>query len=488
MARQEYDVIIIGAGLGGLTCGALLAKHGSKVLLLEKNQRLGGYATTYSAKGHSFDVATQALGGCEPDGPVLKLLAAIGIAAEITFLPCEPARVYYFGRDKEPFLQHGNWQDQLAMLVHLFPEHETSLHRCYQTWREIFTELQEIAFLPQKKRAFGFTKHFPLLAQYGRATVQEFFDELHFPRKLQLLLAARSSYCLLPLDKLSLVAFACTETSYAKGAWIIQDGVKKLPASLAGVMEKNGSIIKTRAAVSKIHYGGNRVTGVTTKKGETYSCRNIVVGTNARKALDEWLPNLKILPMGYKRKLKNMEASGSYYVAYYKVPAEAVIGLHPNIEVRSDLSDHMITDALSVYYVLIPSLVDKGSAPKGYHSLCLSLPLPPGRLLDRLERKNIRQKLEKAVENKFPTLSGKLTWLFELSPGQLASMTGNPDGSAYGWSQTPEQSGIYRLNIRTPLEGLYLTGHWTMPGGGIAGVMTSGQLCAETIIQDEENI
>ena len=66
-------------------------------------------------------------------------------------------------------------------------------------------------------------------------------------------------------------------------------------------------------------------------------------------------------------------------------------------------------------------------------------------------------------------------------------MTGNPDGSAYGWAQTPEQSGIYRLNIRTPIEGLYLTGHWTMPGGGIAGVMTSGQLCAETIIQDEED-
>jgi prolycopene isomerase len=99
-------------------------------------------------------------------------------------------------------------------------------------------------------------------------------------------------------------------------------------------------------------------------------------------------------------------------------------------------------------------------------------------------RRFCRTFLEREVEKRFPQLKGKMTFLFELAPEQLASISGNPGGSAYGWAQTPEQSGIKRLNLKTPVPGLYLSGHWTMPGGGIVGVVTSGQLCAQTILDE----
>ena len=60
---EKFDTIIIGGGLAGLTCATLLAKAGLKVILLEKNKRLGGYAVSYTVKGHRFDIAIQALGG-----------------------------------------------------------------------------------------------------------------------------------------------------------------------------------------------------------------------------------------------------------------------------------------------------------------------------------------------------------------------------------------------------------------------------------------
>jgi prolycopene isomerase len=74
--------------------------------------------------------------------------------------------------------------------------------------------------------------------------------------------------------------------------------------------------------------------------------------------------------------------------------------------------------------------------------------------------------------------------MFDLGPKQLASMTGNSFGAAYGWAQTVKQSGLYRLSIDADVPGLYLAGHWTMPGGGIAGVMTSGRLCARRVLLD----
>ncbi|MBU4034978.1 MAG: FAD-dependent oxidoreductase [Proteobacteria bacterium] len=51
-----YDAVIIGAGIGGLTCGTVLAKAGKKVLIVERNKRPGGYVTSYSRDGFIFDV------------------------------------------------------------------------------------------------------------------------------------------------------------------------------------------------------------------------------------------------------------------------------------------------------------------------------------------------------------------------------------------------------------------------------------------------
>ena len=485
MNNTTFDVIIIGAGLGGLTCGTYLAKRGKKVLVLEKNSRIGGYATSYETKGHSFDIATQALGGCDPEGSVHQVLEELSLSGQVTFLPCEPARTYFFEDHPEPYIQHGKQEKQLAVLVRRFPEHEKKLLTCFTEWKNIYDELQKIAAIPPAERAFGFTKRFPGLAKYGHYTVQKFFDELRIPLELQTLLAARSSYCLLPLDRLSLVGFACTEMSYANGAWMVKGGVKHLSDILAHGLEKFGGRVHNRTCCHNLLFEDHHVKGVITRDNHTFYSNNVVIACDVRKAYASWLDALT-LPANYVRKFKRLELSGSYYVAYYRVPAAAVADMDPNIEVRFSSGVRESAEEPPVYYILIPSKVDASSAPPGYHSFCLSVPLPPAKLLDRAGRKMIRQILEKKVEKKFPALAGQLEWLFELSPGQLEAMTGNPFGSAYGWAQLPEQAGIYRLNIRTPIAGLYLAGHWTMPGGGIAGVMTSGQLCGKVIMQDNE--
>lgn len=477
---MKADVIVIGGGLAGLSTAALLAKSGKKVLLLEKNQRLGGYASSYSSHGHRFDIATQALGGCGKGGVIYAILAELAIADTIRFLSCEPARMYYLP-DGTTYAQHGFLENQQQELKKDFPAYEREIERCFAVWRDLFTELEAIAGVPAKAIAFQFARTFPQLARYSRSTVQQFFDELVIPEALQIRLAARAGYCMLPLDRLSLVAFACTEMSFGSGAWMVEGGVSRLADVLRMAIVDMGGVVRTQTRATSLVSQEDRVVAVVAG-GERLSCEQVVLACDGSELLRE----VAGIPERFIAKRDNLERSGSYFISYYQVPEDAVHGLAPNIEIWPQRESKVAgNENVGVYYLLIPSLVDRESAPKSYHSLCLSVPLAAGVSPPGAERRLIRRNLEKEVIRRFPALKGKLRFLFELAPEHLQVMTANPDGAAYGWAQTPGQAGIHRLGNKTSLSGLYLAGHWTMPGGGIAAVMTSGRLCARAVLKED---
>jgi prolycopene isomerase len=473
----DYDAIIIGAGLGGLTTAALLARLGMHVCVLEKNSRAGGYAVNYTSHGHRFDVATQALGGCGKGGIVQTILSELDLLDDISFLSCEPARVYYFPDDKQPFIQYGFLQDQCASLKEQFSDYTGEIQFCYDVFANIFAELQGISKVSDNP-VFGFARNFPALARYSRTTVQDFFDDLQLPRSLQLRLGARAGYCMLPLDRLSLIAFACTEMSYGDGAWMVEGGVSRLVDLLVSFLEKHQAVIERRCRIQRILFKDGRTAGVVTHQGQIIKGSAVVLAADGCTLLPRSGTECELL----FRKYQSLERSGSYLVSYYQIPASAVQDLHANIEVRLAEQTLAGKTEIEVYYLLIPSLIDRSSAPDGYHSFCISVPLEDGAAPDRRERLAIRRHLEQMVTDRYPQLYNQLHFLFELGPEHFSIMTGNSNGSAYGFAQTVTQAGMYRLGNNPRVKGLYLAGHWTMPGGGIAGVMTSGQLCAGAVL------
>jgi len=482
---EKFDTVIIGGGLAGLTCAAVLAKAGFRVVLLEKNYRLGGYAVSYTIRGHRFDIAIQALGGCNTDGVIYGLIHDLGARDRVRFLPCEPARVYYFGDKEVPWQQSGFNSSLMDSLGSRFPDHRRIIEKCYTLWSGILTELENIASQGSGMVAFGFSKSYPLLARYSGYTVKAFLDELKVPEELQALMTARSGYCMLPAEELSLVGFACTEMTYNNGAWVVEGGIECITRILARAVEDHGGVIKRRSRVIRIHTVQGKVRGVETRDGTVYESDCVVMASAVRPALENLLDRPAMLPDRFIQRLAVMQASGSYYISYYSVPSEAVEGLFPNIEVKINKVSAPLPWSPDAYYMLIPSLVDPSAAPPGRHCLCLSIPCPPGYTMGRQGRHACRGFLEQTATGRFPQLKGTMTHLFELGPEHLETISGNPGGSAYGWLQTPEQSGIRRLNMKTPIPGLYLSGHWTMPGGGIAGVVTSGILCAQIVLNEK---
>ena len=479
---DPWDAVIVGGGLAGLTCAALLGKAGCRAVLLEKNRRPGGYAVSYKTRGYRFDVAVQALGGCGEGGAVSRLLRDLGREEQVRFLRCEPARAYYFPAESEAWIQPGDREAAFQALGARFPGHGRALERCREVWTGLFEELERIPREAPGSGPFGFSRSFPLLSRYGGTTLGEFLDELDLPGAARERLTARAGYCMLPPSRLSLVGFACMEATYGGGAWLVQGGVERLTRALATAASERGVSVETGAKAVSILTGSGRVRGVALRDGRVVRARNVVVASAARPALEGMLDAPELLPGRYAARLAGMEATGSYYTAFFRAPQGAVEGLFPNVEVR--IGSGGGEGPPEAFYLLIPSLIDPSAAPPGFHSVCLSLPCHGPPVRGPVAREALRVRLLEEAERRFPGLTERLGFLFDMGPGQYEAVTGNSGGSAYGWAQVPEQSGIRRLNVRTPVPGLYLAGHWTMPGGGIAGVVTSGRLAAESLLRD----
>lgn len=92
-SSEEYDAIIIGAGIGGLVCGCYLAKAGMKVLICEQHHKPGGYCTSFKRKGFTFDAAAHCFGSYRKDGFVRRIFNDIGINEKVKILRYNPSDI-----------------------------------------------------------------------------------------------------------------------------------------------------------------------------------------------------------------------------------------------------------------------------------------------------------------------------------------------------------------------------------------------------------
>jgi prolycopene isomerase len=133
--------------------------------------------------------------------------------------------------------------------------------------------------------------------------------------------------------------------------------------------------------------------------------------------------------------------------------------------------------------VTVPTLADPGLAPAGEHLLILTTLIPYGAQASWRKGKDaLTARLLELAERQFPGLRGRLEFVESGTPRTLERYTRNTEGALYGWELSPAQVGSGRLSSATPIPGLRLVGHWTQPGGGVYGVVSSGIITARSVL------
>jgi phytoene desaturase len=498
MANQAkktwYDVIIVGGGLAGLTCGAFLAKSGMSVLVPEKEPKPGGCCVSFEKEGFTFDLGVHFVLGAGPEGSAGKLLRALGISGLVEFVKVDPMyRAVFPDFSLDVPLEWGSYQD---LLCQRFPNERQGLSRLWDEMKELYDQMyavpDELTFWDKARFPLNFT----LLANYSGKTFQAMLDDsLHDPR-LKAVVSSVWPFIGCPPSRISAVYMSgLLATCFLEKAFYPKGGSGRLSQALAGALAMYGGELVTQTEVARILVKGGRACGVELVNGERLGAFFVVSASDARRTFLN-LVDERYLKPGFVKKLKAMRSSFSACETYLGISLspEETQGLshqvfsYDSYDMDEAYQRMLSGDAQAPVSFALPSLHDPGLAPAGHGALTLLTYRPYDLVQDwSREQSRIEEEMIVQAEKVLPGLTGKIRMREFATPRTLEQRTGSFSGAPYGWDFTPDQVGIQRLQPVTPIRNLLLAGHWTTPGGGTTTAMVSGLLASKKVLRRFES-
>jgi phytoene dehydrogenase-like protein len=480
---QRYDAIVIGAGIGGLMCANLLARGGLKVLLLEKHYMLGGFCSTFRRNGFIFDAATHfypLLGN--PATLTGKILRELQIPTE--WVKMDPVDQFHFPGSK-PFAVPANFSDYILRLKEWFP-HEAAAVDAY------FAELRQ-AYL------YGLLYYFKdvsndYAARMENCTMAGKLDEYFRDPKLKTVLLADTPHWGSLPDRTSYLFDAMLRLSYFLGNYYPKGSSQKFADDLGRAIVSQGGKVLKCAAVEQIHVESGAVRGVrvrtlSRRAAEMFEFEAPVIVSNAdavytyRDLLDGRHGGAWILD-----RMRSMRPSYPCFLVHL-----GLRGMDPERLAAAEgyyWSSFDPGDVVrNVFKIFIPTHFDPAIAPPGCQILIVQKLTPVD--FDAIgdwpaHKAGVENVIMNRLRAIFPEIDRHIVVRLGASAMTSYRFTGNFQGAMLGWEMSPEQLGAGRLPIYTPVRNLYLTGHWTQPGGGITPVIMSAQRVAKIILTGKD--
>ncbi len=504
---MKNDIIVIGAGLGGLVSGAKLAKEGKKVLLIEQHTIPGGCATVFKRKGYTLEVGLHEMDGLHEDDFKVSIFKDLNVFENVEFL--EIPEFYRFTNERLDIVIPHNVDQAIKNLVSVFPDEESGIRKYF----DVIINLPKDMFnFPKKKwkqlLIFPFVPIlYPNLVKYPKISVGNFLDTIIKNNDLKLVLLANLGYYHDDPYSMSMFYYCIAQSSYYNGgAYYIQGGSQKLSDYLSQVIQNNGGEVLLGYRVEKIIVENNRAIGVEYRetRGENTEIKKIFAEKIIANAA---IPNVvnNLLSSDdtavLKTKTMNLKNSCSVFSIYigFKKPIKEIGNkcystfiVDSEVKNQTDLANCMKGDLSSKNFVFVDySQIDSQLAPKGkgVGSICAVDYTADWENLTKEEydkkKEEVAQILFDRLERVIPGIKQEIDYYEIATAKTVERYTLNPQGSIYGYAQTPEQAVPNRVKQKSSIENLYFASAWTFPGGGFTGAILSGYLCAIGILHDQ---
>ena len=239
----DYDAIVIGSGLGGLSCAAAFARQGFKPLVIEQHDKVGGFATAFSRPGgFTFDVSLHSTTVGQRDG-VANLIGGFPEIAEVEFLP-HPSLFRAIYPEHDIRVAQRDPAAFVATLNSLFPEEKAGTAGLFDDMAGLATEVGRLQTAKEQVDMSRFPVDYPHLARFHQSTWGQMVDARVTNPKLKTILSSQWGYYGLPPSRLSCFYYAMPFMGYLKeGGFYPKGRSQDISNAFARFIEKRGGRI-----------------------------------------------------------------------------------------------------------------------------------------------------------------------------------------------------------------------------------------------------
>ncbi|AZA52426.1 phytoene desaturase family protein [Chryseobacterium sp. G0201] len=491
--KKEYDILVIGSGLGGLASALILAKEGLKVCVLEKNNQYGGNLQTFSRDKLIFDTGVHYLGGLSKGQNLHQFFSYLGIMDDLDLQKMDEDGYdkVTFGDDEIEYPHAQGYKNFVEQLSRYFPDEKENLENYCE-------EIQRVCNQFPRYNVVGSNNYNEEILHLN---TKRFIESITSDKKLQSVLLGSNFLYAGDSENVPFYVHALTVNSYIQSAYKCVKGGSQISKLLIKKLREYGAEVHKHSEVSAMTFNENGLlSGVKTKEGKEYFAKQIISNIEIRSTIK--LIGEERLKKSFLNRVLSWEPVSSCFSVYLVLKPHSIPNFNYNRYHYS--SEDLVWSAYQYKKEDWPETYML-SATQSKHDPEFAESLTAISYMDFDEVKDWQNtfntvadeeergqqyekfKLEKAekmidaLEKKIPDIRESIKKVYTSSPLSYRDYIGSFEGNMYGYIKSSENPLKTMVSPRTKINNLFLTGQSVNMHGILGCTIGAFNTCAEIL-------
>jgi len=486
------SVVIVGSGLGGLICGAILSMEGYQVTVLERNKQFGGNLQSFARDKHLFDSGVHYIGGLDKGQNMYKIFKYLGIMDKLKLekLDEDAFDKILFHDDDKVYNYAQGYDNFIDVLSAEFPEEKAAIE----------AYCRKIQHISDAFPLYNLKEQAPMEGSDALSVDTEaFIASLTSNKKLQNVLGGNNPLYAGIKNKTPLYVHALVLNSYIQSSYRIVDGGGQIAKFLASIIRSHGGKLHNRVDVQRFVVEEKEVKYVESAAGEKYYADLFI--SNIHPAQTFEMTETDLIRPAFRKRILNLENSLSAFVLNITLKpgtfpyqrSNYYCYLNDDVWTSMEYTDETWPLSYSIFFsgtsktkefaegisILAYMKYEEVEQWKDTYNTVKS-PQERGQDYDEFKKRKA-EKLLDVVYQKFPELKDAIKSYYTATPLTFRDYMGTADGAIYGITKDYNDPLRTFISHRTKLNNLLLTGQNINMHGVLGVAISSLVTCSELL-------